>query len=51
MDIKLRAKQTAHLVNKHYENNVILTGQNLPLKCCQPLENLTQFMGLDLLVL
>ena len=33
-DIQLRAKQTAPLVNKHYQNEVTLTGQNPPLKCC-----------------
>ena len=37
------------LLNKPYENEVTLTGQNPPLKCCQPLELLTQFeRGLDL---
>ena len=46
--IQLRAKQTAHLVNKHYQNEVTLTGQNLPLKCCKPVEILTHFTtGLD----
>ena len=28
--IQLSAKQTAHLVNKHYENEVTLTGQTHP---------------------
>ena len=52
VSIQLRAKETAHLVNKHYQNEVILTGQNPPLKYCQPLEILTQFEKvLDLLVL
>ena len=47
--IQLRAKQTALLVKKHYQNEVNLTGQSLPLKCCQPLEILTHFItGLDL---
>ena len=47
--VQLRAKQTAHLVNKHYQNEVTLTGQNLSLKCCQPVEILTHFItGLDL---
>ena len=47
--VQLRAKQTAPLVNKHYQNEVTLTGQNPPLKCCQPLEILTHFItGLDL---
>ena len=36
--IQLRAKQMAHLVNKHYQNEVTLTGQNPTLKCWQPLE-------------
>ena len=37
------------LLNKPYVNEVILRGQNLTLKCCQPLEVLTRFkMGLDL---
>ena len=31
------------IVNKPYENEVTLTGQNLPLKRCQPLELLTHF--------
>ena len=39
----------AHLVNKHYQNEVTLTGQNAPLKCCQSLEISTHFItGLDL---
>ena len=47
--LKLRAKQTAPLVNKNYQNEVTLTGQSPPLKCCQPLEILTHFItGLDL---
>ena len=42
----------AHLENKQYENEVTLTGQNPPLKCCQPFENLTHLtMDLDLLML
>ena len=50
-DIQLRAKQTAHLLNKHYQNEVTLTGQSPPLKCCQPLEILTRFIrDLDLLM-
>ena len=32
----------APLLNKLYENEVTLTGQNPLLKCCQPLEFLTQ---------
>ena len=50
--VQLRAKQTAHLVNKHYQNEVTLTGQNPPLQCCQPLEILTHFItSLDLSML
>ena len=30
--VQLRAKQTAPLVKKHYQNEVTLTGQNPPLK-------------------
>ena len=48
-NVQLRAKQTARLVNKHYQNEVTLTGQNPPLKYCQPLEILAHLtMGLDL---
>ena len=40
------------LLNKLNENEVTLTGQNPPLKCCQPLEILTHFeRGLDLSIL
>ena len=39
----MRAKQTASLVNKYYENEVTLREQNLPLKYCQPLEKLIYF--------
>ena len=40
------------LLNKPYENEVTLTGQNPPLKCCQPLEILTHFItGSDLFIL
>ena len=50
--IQLRAKQTAPLVDKHYQNEATLTGQNPPLKCCQPLKILTHFItGLDLLMI
>ena len=50
--IQLRAKQTAPLVNKNYQNEVTLTGQNPLLKCYQTFEILTNFtMGLDLLIL
>ena len=46
--VQLRAKQTAPLVNKHYQNEVTLT----PLKCCQPLEILAQLKtGLDLFMI
>ena len=43
MYIQLRANQTTPSVNKHYENNVILRDQNLPLKCFQPLNMLIYF--------
>ena len=33
LQVQLRAKQAAHLVNKHYQNEVTLTGQNPILKC------------------
>ena len=46
--VQLRAKQTAPLVNKHYQNKVTLTGQNPPLKCCQPLESLARLTITDL---
>ena len=40
------------LLNKPYENEVTLTGENSPLKCCQSLDFLTQSKkGLDLLLL
>ena len=40
------------LLNKPYENEVTLTGQNPPLKCCQHLELLTQLKrGIDLSML
>ena len=40
------------LLNKPYENEVTLTGQNIPLKCCQALEILKHSItGLDLLML
>ena len=40
------------LVNKPYVNEVTLRGQNPPLKCCQPLEILVDFMkGLDLSII
>ena len=49
MEVQLRAKRTAPLVNKHYQNEVTLTGQSPPLKCCQPLESLAHLItGLDL---
>ena len=48
-DIQLWTFAHVRLLNKPYENQVTLTGQNPPLKCCQPLEILTQFLkGLDL---
>ena len=39
--IQLKSDQTAQLLNKLYENEVILREQNLFLKCCQRLELLT----------
>ena len=49
IQIQLRAKQTAPLVNQHCQNEVTLTGQSQPLKYCQLLEILTHFItGLDL---
>ena len=37
------------LLNKPYENEVTFISQNLPLKCCQSLELLTQLKrGIDL---
>ena len=43
------SKLYKRLLNKPYVNEVTLIGQNPPLKCCQPLENLTHFItGLDL---
>ena len=50
--LQLTATQTAPLVNKHYQNEITLTGQKPALKCCQPLEILTHFItGLDLFLL
>ena len=50
--IQLRNFIYIRLLNKPYENEVNLTGQKTPLKCCQPLEFLTHFkMGLDLFIL
>ena len=40
--VQLRTKQTTHLIDKNYQNEITLTGQNPPLKCCQPLEILTK---------
>ena len=40
------------LLNKPYVNEVTLTGQNVPLKCCWPFELLTQFWkDLDISIL
>ena len=30
--LQLRAKQMAHLLHKHYQNEITLTGQNPPFK-------------------
>ena len=51
-DIQFTKINIVPLVNKPYVNRVTLTGQNPPLKCCQPLEFSVQFLkGLDLLML
>ena len=42
-NIQSRAKVYKLLLDKPYENEVTLREQNLPSKCCQPLEILTQF--------
>ena len=42
-DIQLCRLVMAPLVIKHYWNEVILTGQNPPLNCCQHLELFTAF--------
>ena len=41
--IQLRAKQTAPIIEKYYENEFTLKEQNLLLKFCQPLEALIYF--------
>ena len=52
IDIQLQTFAYIWLLNKLYKDKVTLTGQNPPLKCCQPLEILTHFMmGLDLLMI
>ena len=43
LDLQLLNFAYKRLLNKPYENEVTLTGQNPPLKCCQPLELLTYF--------
>ena len=45
--LQLKSDQTERLLNKPYVNKVFLTGQNSPLKYCQPLELLTQ-LGKDI---
>ena len=40
--IQLSNFENIRLLNKPYENEVTLTGQNAPLKCCQLLGLLTQ---------
>ena len=48
-DIQLWTFAYLRLLNKPYENQVTLIGQNPHLKCCQPLKILTPFkMGVDL---
>ena len=50
--LQLCQSEMAALLNKPYENDVTLRGQNIPLKCCQPLDFLyTSLKGLDLLML
>ena len=47
-DLQLLNFAYKRLLNKPYENEVTLTGQNPPLKCYQPLELFTQLKrGLD----
>ena len=41
-DVQLWTFAIIRLLNKPYENEVTLTGQNVPLKCCQLLGLLTQ---------
>ena len=41
-NLQIKSDQTERLLNKPYVNEVTLTGQNPPLKYCQPLELLTQ---------
>ena len=43
LNIQLKSNQTAQLLHKPYINEFILTGQNLPLKCCQTLDLLIHF--------
>ena len=40
--VQLWTSAIIRLLNKPYENEVTLTGQNAPLKCCQLLGLLTQ---------
>ena len=50
--IQLLKSDYIRLLNKPYENEVTLTWQNPPLKCCQSLEILSSSeMGIDLLML
>ena len=50
-DIQLLNFAYKRLLNKPYENEVTLTGQNPPLKYYQPLEFFTQLKrGLDFLI-
>ena len=52
MDLQLLNFAYIRLLNKPYENEVTLIGQNPPSKCYQPLELFTQLKrGLDLLTL
>ena len=43
MNIQLPTFAFTRLLNKPYENEVALTGQNPPLKCCQHIERRRSF--------
>ena len=43
LHIQLLTSDYKRLLNKPYENEVTLRGQNPPLKCCRPLELLSPF--------
>ena len=51
-NIQLWTFAYVRLLNKPYENEVALREQKIPLKCCQPLNFLYDFLkGLDILLL